>query len=430
MTSNTSFTFGSGGGLSSFIQPSTNFGASTTTAPSTGFNFGQPATTASTTAPSTGFSFGQTTAPASTGFSFGNTSTPATTGQTTGFGSSTTGSGFGGNTGFNFGQPAATTTSTTTGFGSTTGSGFGGNTGFNFGQPAATTTQPNSFSFNLPQTNTQTGFGFGNQTINQPERNPVDVQVQQIFDQYNPKMKSCRFTHFFYNLPRDENKDGVKLPRPLTVEDERNLLLKEWSTVINPDVWNEAQTGSNNPDPQKYYAVPARSFSDVRDRVTVQQERTERMIQTLQLASTKLDKLKQKEARTQNNVNRVKEEHLRLYMRVLSIQRVLEVLMQKGQPLNSDDVALRNYLTSLLRELQKPSQYRGRLNELKPQLNYHLSQPMMVIDDKSVSDEETMKNVHGFLVQQTQGLAKLMDVINKDTTDVAFVTKQLQTVRK
>ncbi len=99
--------------------------------------------------------------------------------------------------------------------------------------------------------------------------------------------------------------------------------------------------------------------------------------------------------------------------------------MQKGQPLNNEDVALRNIISSLLRELHKPSQYRGRLNELKPQLNHYLNQPCMTIDEKSVGDEEVMKELQSFLLLQTQGLAQLVDIVKRDQQDVEYIGKQL-----
>jgi hypothetical protein len=99
-------------------------------------------------------------------------------------------------------------------------------------------------------------------------------------------------------LPREENEKGEKLTRPLTLEEERTLLLREWQNIIPPDAWHEGQY-KKNPDHRKYYAVPARSFGDVRARLTAQQDRTEKMIQTLRYASNKLDKLYQQEMKKQ-----------------------------------------------------------------------------------------------------------------------------------
>jgi nuclear pore complex protein Nup54 len=128
---------------------------------------------------------------------------------------------------------------------------------------------------------------------------------------------------------------------------------------------------------------------------------------------------------TNSAIERVRSEQARLVMRVLRVNKKLEVLMQKGQPLNNEDVALRNILSSLLRELHKPSQYRGRLNELKPQLNHYLNQPCMTIDEKSVGDEEVMKELQSFLLLQTQGLAQLVDIVKRDQQDVEYIGKQL-----
>lgn len=78
---------------------------------------------------------------------------------------------------------------------------------------------------------------------------------------------------------------------------------------------------------------------------------------------------------------------MELSLRVLKVQKRLEVLMQKGIGIGSEDISLKNKLTAMQRELNKPNQYRGRLNELLPQLNYYLQNVHSLIPSDTLDNE-------------------------------------------
>ncbi|KAL9648399.1 hypothetical protein ABK040_014021 [Willaertia magna] len=420
----------------------------TSTNTGSGFSFGgnKPATT---TGGSTGFSFGNTggtTQPSTTtgtsGFNFGSSSTQPTTntGNTTGFNFGTSNTNKPATTtGFNFGTSQPTTTGTTT-----------GTTGFNFGTTGTTTgqqQQTSGFNFGQPTTNTGTttsGFNFGQtgqpqqqqQTMGggfmlpgggggmfpsqlQQQAPTVEQQLNIIKQKYDDTSLYCRFNYFFYNVV-EENKLQPTL----------NGLMMKYSQLIPMDQWKQAMI--QNPDPTKLVPVPARGFRDVTQRVEQQQKRVEVLNQFVKHLDSKVNECKRKhEVDALTKIEQIKQRHMDLSTRILKIQRKLEVLMQQGVGIRNEDISLRNKLNTLQRELHKPNQYRGRLNELVPQVNYYLQQSNLLMNtDKNLIDEERKESVKVFLEQQTDGLMNLLSILKKDLKDVNYMKQQITTEKQ
>ncbi|EFC37759.1 predicted protein [Naegleria gruberi] len=363
------------------------------------------------------FSFGTTSnqnKPATTGFNFGTTNNTGTTGGTStgfNFGAPTTTANTQPTTGFNFGttntQPTQPTTGTT------------GSTGFNFGTTGtATNTQPTQpttgFNFGTTNTvaNTNTGFNLGT-----PTNNPIDNSFKIIELKYKsstdtPDNPYCKFIHFFYNVV-DDGKQQATL----------EALTRKYARSINPELWRQAM--EKNPDPSRLVPIPATSFKDVKDRVEKQQKRIELMNDFLKVLDSKISECKTKhEADTMSRIGGIKQRHTDLSHRILKIQSKLEVLTQSGIGIRNEDISLRNKLNTLQRELHKPNQFRGRLIELSPQVNYYLQQSNLLLNNNTL-DDETKENVKNFLEQQTNGLNELLSILKKDIKDINYIKQQV-----
>jgi len=131
------------------------------------------------------------------------------------------------------------------------------------------------------------------------------------------------------------------------------------------------------------------------------------------------------EVDTLSKIEEIKQKHITLSHRVLKLQTKLEVLTQSGIGIRNEDISLRNKLNTLQRELHKPNQYRGRLNELAPQVNYYLQQSNLLLNSDNTLDDETKESVKNFLEQQTTGLNHLLSIIKKDIKDINYIKQQV-----
>eukprot|EP00818_Percolomonas_sp_WS_P002186 CAMPEP_0117454036 /NCGR_PEP_ID=MMETSP0759-20121206/10576_1 /TAXON_ID=63605 /ORGANISM="Percolomonas cosmopolitus, Strain WS" /LENGTH=478 /DNA_ID=CAMNT_0005247175 /DNA_START=28 /DNA_END=1464 /DNA_ORIENTATION=+ len=440
-----------------------------------GFNFGNAGNTSQSTTVSTGgtsggFNFGNTSGGAgnagssggSTGFNFGNTgnapqSTSTTTGGTSGgfnFGNTSGGTGnagsSGGSTGFNFGNTGNTSTGgTSSGFnfgntsstGGSTGNAFnfssGGNTstggtstGFNFGNSSNTGgTTGSAFNFSSGGNNS-TGFnlGTGNTTVGgnsggtmwqvqNTQLQLVESEIQKVHRAYNAASPQCRFMFWLYNAADPSQK-------PLLEQ----KIIEQYKNVIHPRQFQEARNG--NPDNRRFYAVPVRSFDDLTQRVEKQNERTEQFKLMLQSLEKRIEALRRHhEVTTVSGIEQVKLNYRKLYSRVLRLMSMMEILHQRGVGVGSSDIALKSKLQALQRELQKPNQYRGRLNELVPQVNYYIQNSSTLHApplSEDMMDEDTEKQIKDFFEEQTRGLKQLLKILNKDVEDVNLIRGKLQ----
>ena len=123
-------------------------------------------------------------------------------------------------------------------------------------------------------------------------------------------------------------------------------------------------------------------------------------------------------------ISGIKQRHTDLSHRILKIQSKLEVLTQSGIGIRNEDISLRNKLNTLQRELHKPNQFRGRIIELSPQVDYYLQQSNLLLNNNAL-DDETKENVKTFLEQQTNGLNELLSILKKDIKDINYIKQQV-----
>eukprot|EP01080_Neovahlkampfia_damariscottae_P005803 gene5803-9626_t len=375
-----------------------------------GFNFGSISGSTGGSSGGSGFNFGSTssTNPSSTsstggGFGFGSTSTGSTGGSTGGsgfnFGSTSTGStGGGGGSGGGFGFGSSSTGSTT-----------GGSSGFNFGSSSGGFGSGGSNFSSIGSGSNGSGFGISNSYV-ATQDNTVEGAMKKIFDFYNPNSPFCRFNYFFYNISESGR-----------VKEQLLSLREKYKEQIPDSRWMGAM--ENNPNPNKLVPVPARSFDDLNLRISEQLKRIKSFQNVLKLLEKELEaRQRDYEVKNLKIIEQIKLKQLILNARILKLQMKLEVLMQKGGGQTSNDSKIKMKLDYLQQELHKPNQFRGRLNELVPQLNYFLQNTESFSNLPDNFEEQSLLFLIQYLSQQHDGLKELSSILNKDIKDVKKIS--------
>lgn len=104
--------------------------------------------------------------------------------------------------------------------------------------------------------------------------------------------------------------------------------------------------------------------------------------------------------------------------------------MQKGFSLRNDEIALRNTLAIMERELHKPNQFQGKLNALSAQVlpfiqkqvsSHKMVEKMFEKKQKNPKEKEEVEKVKEFLGLQNQGLKELVNVVSQDVEDTKLL---------
>eukprot|EP01135_Chromosphaera_perkinsii_P012295 Nk52_evm32s2630 gene=Nk52_evmTU32s2630 len=400
-------------------KPAFSFGASqappASSTASGGLSFGQPAASSAapggfggfgTPATSTAAGIG-TPAPATSLGGFGSFGTPAASSAPTGFGSAapaTSSSSFGGlGGGVGFGTPAAASTSLG-GFGTTPATGgltAGATGGFGTGGFGAGSTATPGFGGLGAQGAQPAATGQMMQT-NKPS--PVQ-DLESLMTSYDIQHPLCRFKHMFYNVAAGDVSEYVK---PASTDD---------------ILWNQAVL--NNPDPTTLVPVQATGFQDIKERRKIQEQQIEVFESTLkQIKKSISDVSQHHKLKTVTKLEECKRKELEFGIRILRIYKKLEIFRKSGMPLSVDEENLKVTFESMLRELYKPTQYKGRLNDLLSQVRMH---NLGVAGDSNSGtrataiDVDSLSNIETYLTGQNDGLSHLMNVLKEDLGDLKII---------
>jgi len=389
------FSFGTSTPANSF-----KFGESAGT--STGLGFGG-ATTSGTTG--SGFSFGQAT-PSGTGvtpstsggFSFGATSAGTKTPTTNGFGTSSSGFSFGGSTSSNpttngFGNLGATSS---TAFGANT---FGNNTNIGFGAG-------NTFGTN----------GFGNGQITNNFQNGASdgtmEDLKQIVDEYgitepktNQTVSLCLLKAIAFEIKPREIAQNIKRP----------AFFKEpqWKQATNQAIRLTEHLTSDNKE--SVIPTPVIGFKQLLDRIKMQDQHCGKLIHMLAQLQTKVQALTKKREQINQTINERLSNQLHLSQRLMHIMENVAVIQAGTHPLTNNEAHFRDRLEFLHQNLNSPTQFKAKLNEVMYLQRMQQKQPAIMVDDLTEDDAE---NVCAVLDKQREGLELLTKQVRQDRDDL------------
>jgi len=215
----------------------------------------------------------------------------------------------------------------------------------------------------------------------------------------------CVFTHHFYNLV---NKGEVHLYAKPQDMDER--------------LWRQAL--EDNPDKERLVPVQAKLFGDLKTRVEEQVKTNKNHEKALQTIELIIEQIQQKhELNTLVKIEEYKRRHMELSARVLRIMKKVDLLQNLGRPISTEEEAFRSKLEKIERELQMPTQFKGRLNELLSLVR--MQEDVVQVNHENL-DEESLETISKFLQQQQKGIQTLSQVVAKDMKDLAIIMEGLK----
>jgi len=221
--------------------------------------------------------------------------------------------------------------------------------------------------------------------------------IDNIAQQWHPQSDYCQFRHIFYNLVPPQDVQKYEPPKNLNPK-----LQKFWQ-----------QANENNPNPLTMVPVQAIGFKDLKARVIEQDKTTQLHLQALQEISSVLQQMHNKHSQvTKANIEAQKIKHMQLSHRLLRVTRKIEMLRNRGQPIAPWEEHLRARLENLQRELNKPTQLKGRLNELSSLVRMQEQRRPHVIFE--AIDETDEPKIFEFLSELQNGLSHLTEILKVD----------------
>jgi nuclear pore complex protein Nup54 len=190
---------------------------------------------------------------------------------------------------------------------------------------------------------------------------------------------------------------------------------------IHPKLWATAL--ENNPDPDTLVPTPAIGFDGLTRRVKVQEQEIEGQKERLRETEKFItDVIEKRSLETAIKLEEYKRQSNQLEQRLLQLASRVELLRARGVPTQPDEDMWRQRLLSLQAELQKPNQFKGRLNELASRVRMHQETYASAMSvDKEVLSEQDSNQVAQFLAEQRRGLSHLTDVIKNDARNLSIM---------
>lgn len=306
------------------------------------------------------------------GFGFGG---GLTAGTTTGTGGSTAGFGAGG-----FGG----------GFGATGTGGFGAGGGFGTGAAFGTVNAGN------------TGTAVGATT-------PTNViqRLQAIGAAVDPASPSTNmFKYPFFNRLQNPA-DMKRVQQPV---------------YVDPVIQRQAQVA--NPDPETMVAVWGIGFHDLKRRADEQDKMTDEHAKRLEVAALFVQDLQRKLQNSQQKMAAIRDKLAQHAHKHLHMAATIEVLRARGIPIQPEEDAWRVRLQAIYSELQKPNEFRGRLNEIQSKARMlsdgrgpiHLA--AMLSATSNTLSEADLTAIAVFLDEQRRGIAQLTNLLKTDMANL------------
>jgi len=243
---------------------------------------------------------------------------------------------------------------------------------------------------------------FGN-SFSSPQH--LQQTIIQFGEMFHPQSYHCAYRFFFYNKVPPE--DVPKwMGKPTNCPDE---------------LW--IQACRMNPD-QKYM-VPAQvtSFDQLEGRIKEQRDMLNQQKQVLShIKNFIANARKTHELEVSVKIQEYKKRSMDLFQWLLKIMVKLEVVRAKGFNIFPEEEALFSRLDNIQRELNKPNQYKSRLNEA---ISYLRMQEDVTSNSYPSLSDEDLENIQTYISEQSKGLNFLTDQFKKDLSILNIITSKM-----
>uniref|UniRef100_A0A8B9G535 Nucleoporin 54 n=1 Tax=Amazona collaria TaxID=241587 RepID=A0A8B9G535_9PSIT len=143
-------------------------------------------------------------------------------------------------------------------------------------------------------------------------------------------------------------------------------LLQNPPAGVDPIIWEQAKV--DNPDPDKLIPVPLVGFKELLRRLKVQDQMTKQHQTRLDIISEDISELQKNQTTTMAKIAQYKRKLMALSHRTLQVLIKQEIQRKSGYAIQADEEQLRVQLDTIQCELNAPTQFKGRLNELMSQI--------------------------------------------------------------
>ncbi|XP_031716091.1 nucleoporin p54 isoform X2 [Anarrhichthys ocellatus] len=196
-------------------------------------------------------------------------------------------------------------------------------------------------------------------------------------------------------------------------------LLQNAPAGVDPIIWEQAKV--DNPDPEKLIPVPMVGFKELLRRLQIQEQMTKQHQTRVDIISGDISELQKNQATTVAKIAQYKRKLMDLSHRVLQVLIKQEIQRKSGYAIQVDEEHLRVQLDTIHSELNAPTQFKGRLNELMSQIRMQNHFGAVRSEERYSVDADILREIKQHLKQQQDGLSHLISVIKDDLEDIKLI---------
>ncbi|XP_060083541.1 nuclear pore complex protein Nup54-like [Ylistrum balloti] len=228
-------------------------------------------------------------------------------------------------------------------------------------------------------------------------------------------------------LPQLQSQIMAEDVRPKTgfTKEQHKQYLDNTPSGIHPLIWQQAKL--DNPDPETLIPVPMVRFKELSHRMKHQEQQTKLHHQRMDMIATDLTQLQQKQVSMLAKLDEYKRKHLELGHRLLQVVVKQEIFRKMGYAIQAEEEQLRVQLEKSQAELNHPTQFKGRLNELMSQIRMQNHLAATRTDVSYQIDPALQDEIKQLLKQQQEGLRHLIQIIKEDGQDLQLIEQNLET---
>lgn len=196
-------------------------------------------------------------------------------------------------------------------------------------------------------------------------------------------------------------------------------LLQNAPAGVDPIIWEQAKV--DNPEPEKLIPVPMVGFKELLRRLQIQEQMTKQHQSRVDIISNDISELQKNQATTVAKIAQYKRNLMDLSHRVLQVLIKQEIQRKSGYAIQVDEEHLRVQLDTIQSELNAPTQFKGRLNELMSQIRMQNHFGAVRSEERYNVDADLLREIKQHLKHQQEGLSHLISVIKDDLEDIKLI---------
>jgi nuclear pore complex protein Nup54 len=204
-------------------------------------------------------------------------------------------------------------------------------------------------------------------------------------------------------------------------EDQLKMYLETPPKGIDSRMWRQAI--ADNPDPKMFIPVPLVGFSELKSRLTCQENETANHVSYLLKLEKDIGELKQRQANTSAKIMEHRRKFSELSHRILRIIVKQESTRKAGLALTPDEEVIKTKLENMHALVSAPTQFKGKLSELLSQMRMQRSQWASCGTNEYTLDKESSDEMKNFLTMQQRAMELLIETVNKDMKDLKVINE-------